>query len=106
MDELETALPSDLRNYNRKSLFSGSRTILSLKNQVPMSQLRDILAGSGKNSENSTHYDMHSEGYFRANQRLGKTRNQVYAMTQKNLQPDNIMVQGQSEPDLEETNSH
>ena len=49
---------SHLGHYARKSLFDNqSRDVISLKHQVPLSRVREYLAGSGKNSENSTHFD-------------------------------------------------
>ena len=66
-----TALPLD--QQTGKSLFSHSREGTSFKQQVPISRVREILAGSGKLSTNSNHYDRSSAPYFReASSHIGK----------------------------------
>ena len=75
---------SYLEHYGRRSLFDNqSRDILSLKRQVPLARVREYLAGSGKNSENSNHFDRSLAQYFRP-QRLGKgaIRNHNNSMTE------------------------
>lgn len=69
---------------NRKSLFDNqSRDVVSLNRQVPLSKVREFLAGSGKNSENSNHFCKSLASYFRP-QRLGrKTRNGNNSVTEK-----------------------
>ena len=61
--------------------------MLSFKQQVPMSRVRDILAGSGKMSSNSNHFDRSTAQYFRPD-RPFKTRNLNNTMTEHNLQHD------------------
>jgi len=61
----------------RKSLFNFGRDIFSLKQQVSMAKVREYLAGSGKNSENSTHFSLTKASNFRANP-MRATRNDTF----------------------------
>lgn len=77
---------SQMGGYNntRKSLFQFSRDVFSMKQNVPLSRLRDFLSGSGKNSENSTHFNRKLTQYFRpdnleASKRQSKMRTASHA---------------------------
>ena len=92
------------RPYARKSLFDHrSRDVISLKRQVPLAKVREFLAGSGKYSENSNHFDKSLAQYFRSHKLGRKTRNANNSMTEnikaKDVDPvshDTVSVQNKS----------
>ena len=62
----------------RNTLFGGSRDLMSMKHNVPLSKVREMLSNSGKNSTNSFHFDIRKAQYFRADApRFGNRMNQA-----------------------------